>query len=323
MHSNLGFNMPPEGEGQASAGLFGPLPDARTLAERIAEPLIESAPLAFATAMVRCPHDSACQVYHAVWQYLRLAEVVRSVRVDGPIYAAVAERLACAGRLRRVLITATADYSMLAHLAHGARLAGADVEFSIIDQCATALHLNDWYAARNGINVRTIQADVLEYEGEGGYDLICTHSLLTLLQPLERPRLFTQWRTWLVQNGLVCFSNRVWDRHIHLTQQELAQRAAEMAETAIRKLGQGGIPLPCPADEFARLVGRYGERHGDRDGNLPALPLSEIERWTREAGLVVEIAVAASQVVAETNDRAPGPFPTERGPRIWFQLRRA
>jgi hypothetical protein len=118
------------------------------LAERIAEPLLESAPLAFTTAMARCTHDSACQVYHALWQYLRIAEIVRSVRVDGPIYAAVAERLARAGQLRRVLITATADYSMLAHVAHGARRAGADVEFSIIDQCATALHLNAWYADR-------------------------------------------------------------------------------------------------------------------------------------------------------------------------------
>ena len=73
--------------------------------------VFQSAPHAFATAMAQCPHDSACQVYHALWQYLRLAEIVRSVRVDGPIYAAVAERMARAGQLRRVLITATADFS--------------------------------------------------------------------------------------------------------------------------------------------------------------------------------------------------------------------
>ena len=141
------------------------MPDAHTLAERIAEPLLESAPLAFTTAMAHCPHGSACQVYHALWQYLRLAELARSVRVDGPIYAAMAERMARAGRLRRVLITATADYSMLAHLAYGARQAGAAVEFSILDQCATTLRLNAWYAERNGLDVRTIQADVLDTRG--------------------------------------------------------------------------------------------------------------------------------------------------------------
>src|SRR5512134_2028139 len=111
--------MPPEGESHITVLPFGTMPDAHTLAERIAEPLSESAPLAFTTAMARCQHDSACQVYHALWQYLRLAGLVRAVCVDGPIFAAVAERMARAGKLRRVLITASADFSMLAHLAYG------------------------------------------------------------------------------------------------------------------------------------------------------------------------------------------------------------
>lgn len=311
--------MPPQGGVHAAVRPFGPLPDARTLASQIAEPLLDSAPLAFTAAMAQCPHDSACQVYHAVWQYLRLAGLVRSVRVDGPIFASVAERMARAGKLRRALITASADYSMLAHLAHGARLAGVEVEFSILDQCATALHLNAWYAGRNGLDVRTIQADVLEYEGPGEYDLICTHSLLTLLPPANRERLFGRWRTWLAQDGRICFSNRVWNRDVHLTPQEVDQRAAEMAEKAVRKLAQNGIPLPCPADAFASFVIRYGHR----SAFLPALPLGDIERWTQDAGLHMEIAVRSGEVVADTSDQAPGPFPTERGPRMWFQLRRA
>jgi len=315
--------MPPQGGVHAAVRPFGTLPDARTLASRIAEPLLESAPHAFTTAMAQCPHDSACQVYHAIWQYLRLAEIVRSVRVDGPIYAAVAERMARAGQLRRVLITATADFSMLAHLAYGARLAGAKVEFSVLDQCATALHLNAWYADRNGLDVRTIQADVLEYEGRGEYDLICTHSLLTLLPPASRQRLFSQWRGSLARDGRICFSNRVWNHHLHLTRREIDQRSAAMAEGAIRKLEQNGVPLPCPADHFAKLVTRYSERYGNRSTDLPPLPLSDIERWAQDAGLDIEIAVPAGEVVADASDQAPGPFPTERGPRMWFQLRRA
>src|SRR4051812_48760039 len=87
--------------------LVGPLVDAQSLAAELAEPLQESAPIAFATALERCPHDGACQAYHAVWQYLRQADLARSVRVDGPLYVAVADRLARAGLLRRVLITAS------------------------------------------------------------------------------------------------------------------------------------------------------------------------------------------------------------------------
>jgi SAM-dependent methyltransferase len=315
--------MPPEGDAPAAVVPFGLMPDARTLAARIAEPLSDSAPLAFAAAMAHCPRDSACQVYHALWQYLRMAEIVRSVRVDGPIYVAVAEQLARAGRLRRVLITATADYSMLAHLAHGVRLGGAEVEFSILDQCATALRINAWYADRHGLDVHTIQADALEYDGRGDYDLICTHSLLTLLPPASRGRLFSQWRRSLAPGGRICFSNRVWNHPIHLTQREMDQRSTAMAERAIRKLEHIGVPLPCPADHFAKLVARYSERYGSRSTDLPPLPLSDIERWAQDAGLDIEIAVPAGEVVADASDQAPGPFPTERGPRMWFQLRRA
>jgi hypothetical protein len=265
--------MPPQGGVHAAVLPFGPLPDSYSLAERIAEPLLESAPLAFTTAMAHCPHDSACQVYHALWQYLRMAEVVRSVRVDGPVYAAVAERMARAGQLRRALITATADYSMLAHLAYGARLAGVEVEFSIIDRCATALHLNAWYADRNGLDVRTIQADVLEYEGPGEYDLICTHSLLTLLPAASRERLFGQWRTWLARDGRICFSNRVWDHHIHLSQQDIDQRATAMAERAVRKLERNRVPLPCPADDLVQQTSwqSFGRSPGPADQRYRAV----------------------------------------------------
>jgi hypothetical protein len=311
--------MPPQGEAFVADLPFGPPLDAHTLAERIAEPLRESAPLAFETAMAVCPHDSACQAYHAIWQYLRLADVARSVRVDGPIYVAVAERLARAGRLRRVLITATADYSMLAHLAYGARLAGTEVEFTILDRCASPLRLNEWYADRNGLDVRTIQVDVLEHEDHGDYDLICTHSLLTRLAPADRAHLFTQWRTWLAHDGRICFSNRLWSEHWHLTQQELDQASAKMADKAIGMLARNGIPLPCPADDITKLIVRYGHRADDR----PPLPLSDVERWAQNAGLAIEIAVPVSKVVPRVVDKAPGPFPTERGQRMWLQLRRA
>jgi hypothetical protein len=311
--------MPPQGEAYVADLPFGPLLDSPTLAERIAEPLLESAPLAFKTAMAHCPHDSACQAYHAIWQYLRLADLARSVRVDGPIYVAVAERLARAGRLRRVLITATADYSMLAHLAYGTRLAGAQVEFTILDRCASSLRLNEWYAERHGLDVRTFQADVLEHEDHGQYDLICTHTLLTRLAPADRGHLFTQWRTWLAHDGRICFSNRLWNQHLHLTQQELDRGSAEMAKKALQILDRNGIPLPCPAEDFAKFVVRYGHRSDDR----PPLPLSDVERWVQNADLAIEIAVPVSKVVPRVVDKAPGPFPTDRGQRMWLQLRRA
>jgi len=127
--------------------VFGPIADADQLASDIAEPLAESAPVAFETAMTACASAddmTGCRAYHAIWQYLRLTDVIRAVRVDGPLFAAAVTAQAARGPLRRILISGTADYSMLAYLGHAAVKAGASPVFDIIDQCATTLRMNEW-----------------------------------------------------------------------------------------------------------------------------------------------------------------------------------
>jgi hypothetical protein len=295
------------------------LADAPSLAAEIAEPLLESAPVAFDMAMTCCPHGGTCQAYHAVWQYLRIADLARWVRMDGPLYVAPAERMAGAGRLRRVLISATADYSMLAHLAHGARKGGAEPAFDIVDRCPSALQLNEWYAAKMGLRVRTICSDVLRYEGDQPYDLICTHSFLQWLPVEDRPRLFHRWRSQLARHGRVCFSNRTWTGHFSLAPEKMAQRVAKMIELALQRLAQLEVPLPCERERFADLLRRYGHRHQEH----PPLPQADLEQWASDAGLALETAVRIKDVVAGALDRTPGPFSADRGPRMWFQLRHA
>src|SRR5262249_10098924 len=100
----------------------GSLIGSDALVAELAEPLLESAPIAYRTALQVCPSNCSgadCTAYHAVWQYLRLAGTMRSMRVDGALFVAAAERLARGGGLQRVLISGSADYSMLAHLSHG------------------------------------------------------------------------------------------------------------------------------------------------------------------------------------------------------------
>jgi hypothetical protein len=300
--------------------LGGLLMDARSVATEIAEPLTESAPIAFETAVHQCAHDGACQNYHAVWQYLRLINIAPSVQVDGAIYVATAERLARAGRLRRILITASADYSMLAHLAFGARRGGAEPAFDIVDRCSTALHLNEWYGAREGLSVRTIRATMPQESDGGPYDLICSHSFVHWLPREDRGTLFKIWQRSLAPDGRICFSNRVCDNDQVLDPAEMEQRVSELVDKVMRKLAENGIGLPCTHDRFAELLRAYAYRHRSRH---PALPLSDIERWIAEAGLAIDIAVPGARVVAENYDYTPSPFPIEKNPRMWFQLRQA
>ena len=167
--------------------------------------------------------------------------------------------------------------------------------------------------------VRTLHADVLDYDGDRRYDLICTHSLVTLVAGRRSAASVRTLAGHLAPEGRICFSNRVWTEHLSLAPEEMEQRVNKTSNSAIEKLAQRGIPLPCERDRFLDLLRRYGYR---RD-NHPPLPMDHLERWIEEAGLAIEIAVPVDDVVHETRDRTAGPFPIDRGPRMWFQLRQA
>ena len=294
--------------------------DPAAVAAAISEPLMASAPIAFKAAMERCPPPDApesCRAYHAVWQYLRLADQAPALKVDGSIYAAAAERMARTGTLRRVLVTATADYSMLAHLAFGARRGGAEPTFHIVDRCASTLEMNRWYGNRMGLTVEVTQSGVLEFKGTHAYDLVCAHSFVSWVPVEDRPTLFKFWRGSLSVNGRLCFSTRVWQGHYRYEAKEMNERIEQVVTDTIKALRGRSISLPCDALEFAALLRRYGCR---REEHLP-LPLSDIESWVAAAGLILEIAAPATELAAGVKDSSPGPFPTSRGPRMWFQAR--
>lgn len=293
-------------------------PDAVTAA--IAEPLTISAPMAFRTALERCPPADApgsCRGYHAVWQYLRLVDKARSLKVDGSVYAAAAERLARTATLKRVLVTATADYSMLAHLAFGAHRGGAQPTFHIVDRCASSLELNRWYGERMGLAVELTQSDVLAFKGAHAYDLVCAHSFVSWVAAERRPKLFQLWRDNLSDEGRLCFSTRVWQGHYRYGAEEMDERVEQVVTDTLEALEGRSIPLPCDTRQFAALLRGYARR---RDEHSP-LPLTEIESWVAAAGLVLEIAAPVTTLVAGSKDNSPGPFPMSRGPRMWFQAR--
>ena len=108
-----------------------------------------------------------------------------------------------------MLVSATADYSMLAHLrcAYGAE--GAALDATVIDNCETAVFLNEWYAARYQFPVTTECANILHYRSERPFDLVCTHNFLSRFDPESRRRLVARWHALLRVGGVVVTTQRV------------------------------------------------------------------------------------------------------------------
>lgn len=302
---------------------LGPVEDADQLLAEIAEPLHVSAPIAYAIAHDTCqpggPADD-CRAYHAIWQYLRLTDTIRSVRSDGPLFVAAAGRRARAGRLRRVLICGTADYSMLAYLGHAVRRSGAATEFDVLDRCGTTLRMNQWYAERRGLSVRTIAADVMAFEPDRQYDLICAHSFLAWISSASRPLLVARWHDWLVPGGEVCFSGRTDLKDGPPSTTDHAQRVAAMTAEFFERCDALGLDLPADRDTFAGLIRRYGERPLHRGCDLT---MDRILAWIGSAGLSLDLAVPVAGLVAGARDKSSMPVTVEGRPRMWFLARRA
>lgn len=185
-----------------------PLPsDAALLPD---EPLRESAPVAYRLAHQHCPAGpDGCRDYHAMWQYFRQIGLLSTIGTNTDFLVATLRRLADADTCRRVLISATADYGMLAHLLHAYRLAGVAPEVTVVDMCETPLALNRWYAERAGAVIRTCRANVLDFRADAPFDLVCTHSFLGRLTPEVRAGVVNKWHEVLRPGGRVVTVARV------------------------------------------------------------------------------------------------------------------
>jgi hypothetical protein len=308
--------------GGTGAGLPDNIVDADALSAAVAEPLTESAPIAFETAHALCPVDEAggCRSYHAIWQYLRIAGLVRAMQTDGPLYVSAVMRLARERRLVRVLICGAADYSSLAYLAYGARQAGVAPCFDVIDLCETPLRMVRWYGARSGIAVNPICADATTFDSPHRYDVICAHSLLAAMPHASRPGLFAMWRHLLAPQGRVCFSSRINREAAGAERASKESRVDAMTREFFQRRDALELNLPVADEAFAALIRRYANRGlGRRQGITRAM----IRDWCAGQGLALVAELETASIVPNARDRSSLPLESGTHARWWFEARHA
>jgi SAM-dependent methyltransferase len=114
--------------------------------------------------------------------------------------------LAVTGDYPRVLIAASADTGMLELLQHAYEGTGSTLSVTLVDLCDTPLRLNAWYGRKCGISIETVKASVLEFDRQGEFDIICTHSLLSFIEPSRHVELFSRWFESLRSGGCLITS---------------------------------------------------------------------------------------------------------------------
>jgi SAM-dependent methyltransferase len=186
--------------------------DCRKLQGELDTAVAQSAPVGWRAASMLCNRDpesgAACLAYHSSWQYLLLMGVRNSTYPDTPFLLDTFRAFARAGN-RRILVSGSADYAMLAHILRAYDLENATPDVTVIDRCETPLTLNRWYAERVGATVELKQYDAISFADTKPFDIVCTHSFIGWFSPEDRERLVAQWAANLRPGGHVVTTRRI------------------------------------------------------------------------------------------------------------------
>lgn len=175
---------------------------------RIYEPLSESADINYEFALLYCKNgvmsSGDCTWYHSVWQYLRIIDKVSSPEWHSAFYENCFEKLMKKKNTPKVLISGTADYSLLAYVYHSSKKLKKNAEIFVLDTCKTPLKICEWYAEKQGFKITVLNMSVFDLPKlNKQFDLICCDAFLTRFSEDDANRVVANWYNALTRKGVV------------------------------------------------------------------------------------------------------------------------
>jgi SAM-dependent methyltransferase len=265
-------------------------------AEAPREPLELSAPLAWRAAPGLCwqgPDGTRCDWFHGIWQVLRLLGLNTTPEHHAEFFRAALRELAGPAQGLRVLISGSADYSMLAQLLPALREHRTAPDVTVIDRCETALMLNRWYAEREGLALATELSEMPGHAGDAEYDLICTHSFIGQFDAERRAQLFGAWRRLLRPGGLLLTINRLRPAAGAAWLGYSPEQAEMLADNVRRNAGRVGELVGATVEQLGEAALRYARYMGAWPVRSPA----EIRALCEASGFRVEQLSAEAVVL--------------------------
>lgn len=262
------------------------------------EALEEAARLAREQAPSLCRRDAAtgdsCAWHHGLWPTLRLLGLVTAPALHGEFLRTALAGVA--GERPRVLLSGAADHALLALVF--AAFVERRPEVTVLDLCDTPLLLNRWYAERVGASIATRRSNILEFEEQQPFDVICTHAFLGNFDAAQRVALAAKWRALLRPGGKVVTVNRLRPEHdaqwIAFSVDQVWSYRARVEEAARAR----ALPIP--------RLGRAAESYASRQTIFPLGTAAELRALFEAAGFELEqLSIATIAPVARREVDAP------------------
>jgi hypothetical protein len=221
-----------------------------TLDPRTRDLLVESAPLMEQWSEQECTRKSEggmeewakdnhpdtddncdCAWYHGTWQYLRLLDMVAVPEWHRDFYNQALGNILKRKPDANVLISAAADYGMLAMLHQAMELTGSSPKVIIYDICKTPLRACQWYADRHSISIETKCENLLTSPiPEAPFDLIVTDEFFTVLKTEYKPLISKRWKELLKPGGSVVTVAMMGNATTPELRRRYAERARQLLE---------------------------------------------------------------------------------------------
>lgn len=294
--------------------------EAHTVVSDVDEPLLVLAPLARQWAATCC---ASCEPYHGLWPYLRLMGLGKTLSGHGAQFLSEvtdwAQNWQARDESRRpqLLVSGSADASMLAHVQHAARRAAQQVDVTVLDQCETPLRLSSWYAERMGLaGLQVVASDVLTYRAAHRFDLILTSSFLGYFSPAQRVLLFQSYAALMAPGARLVFSNRLRSGPENQAVGFTTAQAKAFVDQ-VRTLAPG-LPQPCAADadDLVALARRYVAMFQ----SYPLNGTASVAALAEAAGLQVLRMDGLHNLAAQAT--VSGPTTSDASPYVFVVLQR-
>lgn len=199
-----------------------------------------------------------CDWYHGTWQLLRLLDMV-AVPPWYEFYNEALTRVLRANPEANVLISAAADYGMLATLHEAIVASGAAPTITLCDICPTPLLASQWYANRHGLTLECVCDDLLTSTAlpAGAYDLIVTDELLTVLKAESKPQIVDRWKHFLRPDGVVVTTAMIGTP----TTPDLRAKYAARARTLLDRHADNFSDVGATREELIERFERFADYH--------------------------------------------------------------
>jgi len=172
----------------------------------------KAAKFAYSQANLNCRQSTdnhSCAWYHGAWQFLRLLDLVSTPVAHASHFDAQLEIIKNDSAINDILISGSADVGMVKTIHEALAARQVEINITVADICSTPLKVCEHYAADAGIQIKTLQRDVLDGLPAQTFDAIFTHSFMGYFDDTNRQHLLQQWANALRKGGLLITVQRV------------------------------------------------------------------------------------------------------------------